>query len=55
MDCYGNLTSILAVSDYAKAYREKHRRHCRESYARKKEKEAEPPQISFDDLLGGVC
>lgn len=38
---YGNLTSILAVSDYAKAYREKHRRHCRESYARKKEKEAE--------------
>lgn len=41
VDCYGNLTSILAVSDYAKAYREKHRRHCRESYARKKEKEAE--------------
>lgn len=38
---YGNLTSILAVSDYAKAYREKHRRHCRESYVRKKEKEAE--------------
>ena len=21
----------------------------------KKEKKAEPPQISFDDLLGGVC
>lgn len=41
VDCYGSLTSILAVSDYAKAYREKHRRHCRESYARKKEKEAE--------------
>ncbi len=40
-DFYGNLTSILVVSDYARVYREKHRRHCRESYARKKEKEAE--------------
>ena len=40
-DVYGNLTSILVVSDYARAYREKHRRHCRESCARKKEREAE--------------
>lgn len=45
-DFYGNLTSILAVSDYARAYREKHRRHCRESYARKKEKEAEARRAS---------
>ena len=40
-ECYGSLTSILAVSDYAEAYREKHRRQCRESYARKREREAE--------------
>lgn len=33
---YGNIISILVESDYAKAYREKHRRHCRESYERKK-------------------
>ena len=33
--------AILAEANYAEAYREKHRRHCRESYARKKEREAE--------------
>ena len=33
--------ATLAEATYAEAYREKHRRHCRESYARKKAKEAE--------------
>lgn len=33
--------AILAEAAYAEAYREKHRRHCRESYARKKAREAE--------------
>ena len=33
--------TVLAEASYAEAYREKHRRHCRESYARKKAKEAE--------------
>ena len=33
--------AILAEATYAETYREKHRRHCRESYARKKAREAE--------------
>ena len=33
--------AILAEATYAETYREKHRRQCRESYARKKAKEAE--------------
>lgn len=32
---------ILVESSYAKSYREKHRKHCRESYARKKQRELE--------------
>ena len=34
-DFYGNTYQILVVSDYAKNYREKHREHCRRSYAKK--------------------
>lgn len=33
--------ATLAEAAYAETYREKHRRHCRESYARKKAREAE--------------
>ena len=35
-DFYGNTYQILVVSDYAKNYREKHREHCRRSYAKKR-------------------
>ena len=33
--------ATLAEATYAETYREKHRRHCRESYQRKKERDAE--------------
>ena len=33
--------AILAEANYAETYREKHRRHCRESYQRKKQLEAD--------------
>lgn len=35
-DFYGNTYQILVVSDYAKNYCEKHREHCRRSYAKKR-------------------
>ena len=35
-DFYGNTYQILVVSDYARNYREKHREHCRRSYAKKR-------------------
>lgn len=35
-DFYGNTFQILIESDYARAYREKHREHCRRSYAKKR-------------------
>ena len=35
-DFYGNIYQILVVSDYARNYREKHREHCRRSYAKKR-------------------
>jgi len=35
-DFYGITYQILVVSDYAKNYREKHREHCRRSYAKKR-------------------
>ena len=35
-DFYGHTYQILVVSDYAKNYREKHREHCRRSYAKKR-------------------
>ncbi len=41
-DCRGNVTSILVESDYAKAYREKHRQHCKAWYEKKKA--AQPPK-----------
>lgn len=36
VDLKGNATRILAESDYAKAYREKHRAECKAWYERKK-------------------
>ncbi len=38
--------AILVEAAYAEAYREKHRRHCRESYARKKAREAEARRVA---------
>ena len=35
-DFYGNTYQILVISDYARNYREKHREHCRRSYAKKR-------------------
>lgn len=35
-DFYGNTFQILIESDYARAFREKHREHCRRSYAKKR-------------------
>lgn len=35
-DFYGNTFQILIESDYARAYRKKHREHCRKSYAKKR-------------------
>lgn len=35
-DFYGNTFQILIESDYARAYREKHREYCRKSYAKKR-------------------
>lgn len=42
------------LKQYAEAYREKHRRHCRESYARKKAREAEARILlrSLSDVRG---
>ena len=38
--------AILAEAAYVETYREKHRRHCRESYARKKAREAEARKVA---------
>jgi hypothetical protein len=46
VDCRGNVTKTMVESDYARAYREKHREQCRAWYAKKKAshppKEAKP-------------
>ena len=46
VDCRGNVTKTMVESDYARAYREKHREQCRAWYAKKKasqpSKEAKP-------------
>ena len=36
VDCRGNVTKTMVESDYARAYREKHREQCRAWYAKKK-------------------
>ena len=43
-DLYGNAYQILIESDYAKNYREKHREHCRRSYAKKRREQLQQLQ-----------
>ena len=42
VDCRGNVTRTMVESDYARAYREKHREQCRAWYAKKKA--SQPPK-----------
>ena len=42
VDCRGNVTKTMVESDYARAYREKHREQCRAWYAKKKA--SQPPK-----------
>ena len=42
VDCRGNVTRTMVESDYARAYREKHREQCRAWYA--KNKASQPPK-----------
>lgn len=54
-DFYGNTYQILVESDYARAYREKHREHCRRSYAKKRAQRIsalQPPSKDGQDDLG---
>jgi hypothetical protein len=52
VDCRGNVTKTMVESDYARAYREKHREQCRAWYAKKKAsqppKEAKP-KMTIDE------
>ena len=52
VDCRGNVTKTMVESDYARAYREKHREQCRAWYAKKKAsqppKEAKP-QMTIEE------
>ena len=42
VDCRGNVTKTMVESDYARAYREKHREQCSAWYAKKKA--SQPPR-----------
>jgi hypothetical protein len=44
-DFYSNTCQILVVSYYAKNYREKHREHCRRSYAKKRAREVSTKDV----------
>jgi hypothetical protein len=59
VDCRGNVTRTMVESDYARAYREKHREQCRAWYAKKKAtqplKEKKPPMSKEEKIARQVA